>query len=91
MLAHPDDLARRERIEADVIDLRTIDAMTGGTADDAFVYIGNAAFSGAEGQLRWAEVGTGVVVSGDITGDGVADFKILLVGISNLIEADFLM
>jgi serralysin len=76
---------------SDVIDLRTLDAMTGGTADDAFVYIGNTAFSGAEGQLRWAEAGTGVVVSGDITGDGVADFKILLVGISNLIEADFLM
>jgi Ca2+-binding RTX toxin-like protein len=76
---------------SDVIDLRTLDAMTGGTADDAFVYIGNTAFSGAEGQLRWAEAGTGVVVSGDITGDGVADFKILLVGISSLIEADFLM
>ncbi len=76
---------------SDLIDLRTIDARTGGTADDDFTWIGEAGFNGVQGELRWADVGPGVMVSGDITGDGTADFKILLVGISSLVQGDFLL
>lgn len=75
----------------DLIDLRTIDAKSGGTADDDFVWVGKAAFSGAQGELRWANVGTGVMVSGDTDGDGAADFKILLTGMASVAQNDFLL
>ena len=76
---------------SDVIDLRTIDARVGGTADDVFTWIGTAGFSGAQGQLRWVDTGPGVMVSGDITGDGFADFKIYLAGTAGLMQGDFLL
>ncbi len=76
---------------SDLIDLRTIDAMAGGTADDAFVWIGKAGFSGAEGELRWADIGPGVMVAGDTDGDGLADFKVFLDGISSVTQGDFLL
>lgn len=58
----------------DVIDLSGIDAIKGG-ANDAFTFIGDAAFSAA-GQLRY-DAATGVL-EGDVTGDGVADLRLTL-------------
>lgn len=58
----------------DKIDLSAIDANTALGGDQAFAYIGNAAFSGTAGQLRYV----GGIVSGDINGDGIADFQIQL-------------
>ena len=62
--------------QGDRIDLSVIDAIAASSGDDAFVYIGAAAFSAA-GQLRF-ENG---LLSGEVTGDGVADFEIQLSGI----------
>lgn len=58
--------------EGDRIDLSGIDAVTGG-ADNAFAFIGTAAFSGVAGQLRYD---TGGVIYGDLNGDALADFAI---------------
>lgn len=58
----------------DKIDLGAIDANTALGGDQAFAYIGNAAFSGTAGQLRFV----GGIVSGDVNGDGIADFQIQL-------------
>ena len=70
----------------DRIDLSTIDAKSGTKKNDAFQFIGNAAFTGAAGQLRYEVVdlaGTAddyTRILGDVNGDKVADFEIILVG-----------
>ncbi len=72
---------------ADKIDLSGIDAIAGTTADDAFSFIGSAAFSSHAGEVRFA----GGFVSGDVDGDGVADFAIQVSGASVLTVADFVL
>lgn len=54
----------------DRIDLSQIDAKTSAIGDQAFAFIGSAAFTGA-GQLRYS----GGVLSGDTDGDKIADFS----------------
>jgi VCBS repeat-containing protein len=56
----------------DIIDLSGIDANTNVAGDQAFTFIGNGAFTRVAGQLRYANN----VLSGDVNGDGVADFEI---------------
>jgi hypothetical protein len=61
----------------DTIDLELIDAIAGG-ADDAFTFVGNAAFSSTAGELRAELVGGVWQVGGDTDGNGIADFLILV-------------
>ncbi len=87
--------ATRDRIAdfvagTDQIDLAAIDAVDGGT-DDAFSFVGAAAFSGTAGELRAGAAGTNTLVSGDLDGDAVADFQILLTGAHTLSAGDFLL
>jgi Ca2+-binding RTX toxin-like protein len=70
----------------DHLDLRGIDAKSAVAGDQAFSYIGGAAFGGVAGQLRYA-AGTGVL-SGDLNGDRVADFAVFLQGRPVLTVAD---
>jgi hypothetical protein len=66
-----------QRTQGDRIDLSTIDADTDGTAgNQAFRFIGGAAFSGVDGQLRFA----GGLLQGDVNGDRLADIEIRIVG-----------
>ena len=58
----------------DRIDLRGVDADSGTSEIDTFVFIGGAQFSGRAGQLRRADG----VVEADVDGDRVADFRIEL-------------
>jgi Ca2+-binding RTX toxin-like protein len=66
----------------DKIDLSAIDARTNVAGDQAFSFIGAAAFSGVSGQLRFDMTNisvTGVkayTVFGDVNGDRVADFSL---------------
>jgi len=64
--------------EGDRILLRKIDADTATAADDAFVFIGDAAFSGTAGELRAKATDGGTVqrIEGDVDGDGVAELTI---------------
>lgn len=73
--------------EGDLIDLSEIDAVTGKAGDQAFHLIGDAAFSGAAGELRFS----GGALHGDVNGDGTADFTIHVNGVAQLVAADFLM
>ena len=75
----------------DVIDLHTIDAKPGVAGNQDFTFINNAAFSGAGGELRAANSGSNSIISGDTNGDGTADVQMLLVGVNNLTEADFVL
>ena len=74
----------------DLIDLSALDGVTGG-ADDAFAFIGDATFSGAAGELRWSEVGANTLLQGDVNGDAVVDFTVLLAGSHVLQGSDFLL
>lgn len=76
----------------DVIDLSGIDANVGVAGNQAFTWTGSAAFTGA-GQLRFEAVGTrSALVQGDVDGDLVADFEVLLrVHAAPLTASDFLL
>lgn len=62
----------------DKIDLSAIDANTKTTANDAFVFIGTSAFTGAADQLRFQTSSSGTDIFGDTNGDKIADLKIHL-------------
>jgi Ca2+-binding RTX toxin-like protein len=85
----------RDRIldfaSGDIINLGNIDAIAGG-GDDAFSFIGGAAFSNVAGQLRSSNNGNGTyTVEGDVNGDGVADFAILVTSAAPLGAGDFVL
>jgi Ca2+-binding RTX toxin-like protein len=78
---------------SDKIDLSQIDADPGQDGDQAFTFIGNAAFSGHAGELRFSPSPDGdfVRVSGDVDGDGTRDFSLDVAVVSELDAADFLL
>jgi serralysin len=71
----------------DTIDLREIDANGGLAGDQQFTFVGSAAFSNAAGQLRYANG----LLEGDVNGDGVADFNVMLSGNPVIGAADLLL
>ena len=73
----------------DTIDLSGIDADTGAAGDQGFSWIGSSAFSGTAGELRAERVGGTWQVSGDVDGDGAADFLILVTAPPSLSASDF--
>ncbi len=78
---------------ADRIDLRAIDAKTNLPGNQAFNYIGAAPFTGVSGQLRIRPSGAHSILSGDLNGDKLGDFEILLLNFrnsANLTSLDFL-
>ncbi|HEX8307537.1 MAG TPA: RTX toxin, partial [Allosphingosinicella sp.] len=66
----------------DLIDLSRIDANVLVAGDQAFTFIGNAAFSGTAGELRFHNISLGGPiweVEADIDGNGTSDFEVILV------------
>ncbi|MEZ5873581.1 MAG: M10 family metallopeptidase C-terminal domain-containing protein [Hyphomicrobiales bacterium] len=72
----------------DKIDLKDIDAKKGGI-NDQFKWIGKHDFHGKKGELHYIKKGGYVIVEGDITGNGKANFQIKVDGVSKLIADDF--
>jgi hypothetical protein len=76
----------------DLIDLSPIDAIEGGggDGDDAFTFIGDAAFIQA-GQLRAVQLGDDTLVQVNTAGAGGAELSILLLGVTatTITAADF--
>jgi len=68
--------------QVDKIDLVGVDANQNAAGDQAFRYIGFATFSGEAGQLRLANQ----ILSGDVNGDGLEDFRLGLTGVSALLS-----
>jgi serralysin len=83
------DIIRDFRVGEDLIDLSIIDARPGVAGDQAFVFVGTGSLSGATGRLRY-DPATGLL-QGDITGDGVADFAIVMGNNAVLIALDFIL
>jgi hypothetical protein len=67
------------------------DADINAAGDQAFTFVGSAAFTGTAGELRTTFDGVDTWVQGDISGDGVADFEIVLSGAVSLSSTDFIL
>lgn len=67
------DFTRNDRI-----DLRLIDADTSKDGNQKFAFVGTDAFSGLAGELRYDRYKSDTFISGDVDGDGKADFVIHL-------------
>ncbi len=86
-----DKIADFSSAEGDVVDLHAIDANVSTGADDAFTFIGGAAYSGTAGELRFTHGSTNGLLHGDVNGDGVDDLLILMTGVTAMNAADFLL
>lgn len=62
----------------DRINLSAIDANTSSSGDQAFIFVGTAAFKGAKGELRYVKATSDTYIYGDVNGDKKADFAIHL-------------
>jgi Ca2+-binding RTX toxin-like protein len=76
---------------SDLIDLATIDANTLVGGNQAFSFIGSAAFSGVAGQLRYSNYNGNVVIDADVNGDSTADMQILVAGTNFMTGTDFIL
>ena len=76
---------------SDKLDLAGIEARADSTGKNAFNFIGETAFGGIDGQLRFIDGGSYAIIQGDINGDRIADFEIRLEGITNLSSTDFIL
>lgn len=77
------------KAENDSLDLRGIDADIDADGNQGFHFIGGAAFSGGAGELRSKTGSGGTIVTGDVDGDGEADFAIHLDDRVTLTAEDF--
>lgn len=64
--------------EGDRVDLSSIDASTKLLGNQAFSFIGTAAFRGIAGDLRYVKATAGTYIYGDVNGDKLVDLKIHL-------------
>ena len=90
-VAAPDLIVDFIRAEGDKINLSALDANLNSGGNQSFAFIGAAAFSNRAGQLRYEQSGGDTFVSGDVNGDGKADFLIQLDTAVTLIASDFLL
>jgi hypothetical protein len=82
-LALADVISDFSEVDGDRIDLSAIDALPG-IGDEAFRFLGNAAFTGLGAELRTAVYDGYLVLEGDSTADGKADFAIRLDGLTTI-------
>ncbi|MFD1329486.1 cadherin-like domain-containing protein [Mycoplana ramosa] len=86
-----DTIVDFSKAAGDRIDLSAIDARPASSADNAFVFIGKAAFTKCAGELRYQKSGSDTLVLADTDGDGRADFSILVSGSVAFAKGDFLL
>ncbi|MGO1076595.1 calcium-binding protein [Inquilinus sp. CA228] len=78
--------------DGDRVDLSAIDADTTAVGNQAFTFIGAAAFSGQAGELRFLHIQGPDNIQGDVDGDGHADFRIdLYSDVLAMTAADFIL
>ena len=88
--AGQDTIGDFSALAGDLIGLSALDANSGTGGDQAFTFIGNAAFSAA-GQVRAEVIGGMTVVSGNVNADLGADFAVRLNGSHTLSGANFVL
>ena len=85
-----DNIADFSALEGDLIGLSALDSDITLGGDQAFTFIGNAAFSAA-GQVRAEVIGGMTVVSGNVNADLGADFAVRLSGSHTLGGGNFVL
>jgi len=75
-------------LKGDKIDFSAIDANSKVAGNQKFAFV--AEFTKQAGQLEWDKVGKAIIVSGDLNGDGKADFSVQ-VNASKVFASDFLL
>jgi Ca2+-binding RTX toxin-like protein len=96
-VADPDYITDFHHAEGDRIDVSLLDANAWFFGNQAFSFIGTAAFTGVAGQLRYEiiDLKPGYTdytrVTGDMNGDGAADFQINAAGQIAFVAADFVL
>ena len=89
--ATADTITDFSHAQHDKINLSAVDAVAGTAANDAFRFVGDAAFSGSAGELRYEVSHGNTLVMGDTDGDGAADLVISLTGNVALVASDFVL
>jgi serralysin len=77
-------------VQGDQIDVSGIDAISGTAEHDEFIFVGDDAFSGNAGELRFVHDLTDGLLEGDVNGDGTADMTIELLGVTSLTGDDII-
>jgi serralysin len=87
-----DTIADFQSLQGDRVDLSAIDANSRVAGDQAFAWIGDSSFHKIAGELREA-IGTdgNLHVYGDTSGDGKADFELIVRGTTHLVGSDFIL
>ena len=85
-----DVIADFSQSQGDIIDVAAVDADVVAAGDQAFSFIGTAAFTGVAGELRFRQASGMTIVECDRNGDRVTDMQIELTGLINLQARDFL-
>ena len=75
----------------DVLVLSAIDADAAVAGNQAFIFLGTGAFTGAAGQVRYFLSGATLIVEGTVNADLVADFSIRLNGETALALGDLVL
>jgi serralysin len=68
-----------------------MDAISQTEANEAFTFIGTNSFSGAAGELRYVVANGAVVVRGDVNGDKISGFAIVVENVATLGAVDFIL
>ncbi|ACP23338.1 putative protease (plasmid) [Sinorhizobium fredii NGR234] len=76
---------------SDRINVSAIDANSTASGDQAFTFVGTAAFSGKNGELRYDRAASDTYIYGDVNGDKKADFAIRLDDAVTLQKGYFLL
>jgi len=91
MPMHVEQITDFSHADHDIIVLNQIDANANAAGNQAFAFIGVSAFHHVAGELRYEVSGGNATVMGDLNGDGLADFKIQLLGVNTLQSGDFIL
>ncbi len=86
-----DEIVDFSHSKGDKIDLTGIDANTKTKGDDAFTFIGSDKFSHHAGELHFQVVKGNLFLSGDVDGDGRADFMIKIDHLTTIVDSDFFL
>jgi Ca2+-binding RTX toxin-like protein len=89
--ANADSIGDFNSAEGDKIDLSSIDADIFTAGDQAFTYVGKAAFSHTAGELQVLHYSGDTYLQADVNGDALIDFVIKLDGHLAIAGTDFLL
>jgi Ca2+-binding RTX toxin-like protein len=81
----------RDFTTGDRVDLSGLDASQAEAGNQAFDFVGDTAFSGTAGELRYEALSDKLMLQGDVDGDGLADFSIIMTGLTSLQTSDLIL